>query len=139
MLALLIFIVLALLTLVVIELRERKRQNNQTSQQLSMQTVSSEQRLEGCCGEHLVCEKQTLLTTNAEIVYYDDEELDSLSGIEAEDYTDEQHAAISNVFSTLREDDVAGWCRSLQLRGINLPTDIREEALMIVRELRQNG
>jgi hypothetical protein len=91
---------------------------------------------DGCCGEHLVCERETLLQTNAEIIYYDDEELDALAGIDPEQYTPEQVAAIQHVFATLQERDVPGWCRSMQLRNIALPLDIREEALFIVRERR---
>lgn len=95
--------------------------------------------LDGCCGAHLVCERETLLQTNAEIVYYDDEELDSLAGIAPEEYTPEQHDAIADVFHTLQEKDVPGWCRSLQLRHIDLPLDLREEALLIVRERRSKS
>ena len=71
--------------------------------------------------------------------YYDDEELDSLAGISPENYTDEQEEAVRAVFSSLQESDVPGWCRSLQLRNIALPADVREEALMIVRELRSQN
>lgn len=91
---------------------------------------------DGCCGAHLVCERETLLQTNAQIEYYDDEELDALAGIAPEDYTSEQRAELRYVFDTLLARDVAGWCRSLQLRNIELPPDIREEALFIVRERR---
>ena len=69
--------------------------------------------------------------------YYDDEELDALAGIAAEDYTPEQHEMVRAVFTTLQESDVPGWCRSMQLRNIALPEDIREEALLIVRERRK--
>ncbi len=90
-----------------------------------------------CCGAHLVCERETLLQTNAEIVYYDDEELDVLAGISADEYTEEQRQEIRYVFDTLLSTDVAGWCRSMQLRNIELPNDIREEALFIVQERRK--
>lgn len=89
-----------------------------------------------CCGAHLVCERETLLQTNAQIEYYDDEELDVLSGLSAEEYTEEQVAMIREVFETLLAKDVAGWCRSMQLRNIELPKDVREEALFVVRERR---
>lgn len=143
MIPLILFIILAVIVLVLTELRERKRKRSQ----ISNQTVSNHtpitnpdnSRPEGCCGEHLVCERETLLQTNAEIVYYDDEELDILAGIDPADYTPEQHQAIREIFSTLQESDVPGWCRSLQLRNITLPPDIREEALLIVRERRSSA
>ena len=133
MIPLIAFIVLVVVVLVLIEIRERKRAEMPTA---NSQEPTAEQRPEGCCGEHLVCERETLLQTNAKIDYYDDEELDSLAGIDPSDFTAEQHQAIREVFSTLQEADVPGWCRSLQLRNITLPPDIREEALLIVRERR---
>ena len=38
----------------------------------------------------------------------------------------------------MRPDDIAGWARSLQLRQIKLPQDVRDELIMIVAEARQN-
>jgi hypothetical protein len=78
-----------------------------------------------------------LLQTNAKVEYYDDEELDTLSGIRAEEYTQEQYQMIREVFDTLQAKDVPGWVRSIQLRNIQLPLDIREEALLIVVERRK--
>jgi len=129
MIPLILFIVLVIVIVVLFEIRERQRAKHPE------QTEEST-RPDGCCGEHLVCEKETLLQTNAEIIYYDDEELDALAGIEPNDYTKAQHDAIEQVFETLQEKDVPGWCRSLQLRNIALPPDIREEALLIVKERR---
>lgn len=100
--------------------------------------LKANDRPEGCCGEHLVCERETLLQTNAEIVYYDDEELDALADTDPKDYSEAQHAQLREVFETLKEEDVPGWCRSLQLRRIQLPDDIKDEALMIVRERRNS-
>ena len=77
------------------------------------------------------------MQTNAQIEYYDDEELDQLIGIAAEDYTTEQYHMIRAVFDTLQAKDVPGWVRSIQLRNIQLPLDIREEALLIVVERRK--
>lgn len=89
-----------------------------------------------CCGAHAVCERDSLLSKTEEIFYFDDEELDELAGISAGEYSNEQHKMIEEVFFTLREQDVAGWIRSIQLRNIELPDDIREQALLIVSERR---
>ena len=40
------------------------------------------------------------------------------------------------MFFTLREVEVAGWLRSLQLRGINLPDALKDEAFLIIGERR---
>ena len=136
-LPLILFVVLGIIILVVFEVRARKQQKNNSEQTITDSESSDNQNNdEGCCGEHLVCERETLLQTNAKIEYYDDEELDQLIGIAAEDYSDEQYQMIREVFNTLQAKDVPGWVRSIQLRNIQLPLDIREEALLIVVERR---
>lgn len=90
-----------------------------------------------CCGQHEVCEKDMLLSfIEKEIVYYEDEELDAYIGKFPEDYTDEQIEQFRDVLCTLKQEDVAGWARSIQLRGIMLPTIIQEEMLMMISEQR---
>ena len=142
MIPLILFVCLGIVILIIFEIRARKEKNNNTellNDAEQATDIATEQRSEddGCCGEHLVCERETLLQTNAQIEYFDDEELDELSGIAAEDYTDEQYQMIREVFNTLKPSDVPGWVRSIQLRNIQLPLDIREEALLIVVERRK--
>ncbi|MBR1717515.1 MAG: phospholipase [Paludibacteraceae bacterium] len=134
MLPLVLFIALGIVVLVATEIHERQQKTAASRGERSAQKPTA--RPEGCCGEHLVCERETLLQTNAKIEYYDDEELDALSGIAPDDYTEAQAEEVRTVFRSLREADIAGWCRSMQLRNISLPEDVREEALMIVRERR---
>ena len=142
---LILFVALGIVILIIFEVRARKQQraNIEPSERPITNSEASNSREEasdpedGCCGEHLVCERETLLQTNAKVEYYDDEELDVLSGIPAEDYTEEQYQMIREVFNTLQAKDVPGWVRSIQLRNIQLPLDIREEALLIVIERRK--
>lgn len=91
---------------------------------------------EVCCGLHLVCEKTSLAVTSNEVVYYDDEELDRFIGREPESYTPEETEEFRDVLLTLLPEDVAGWARSVTLRNIRLPLDVREELLMLVAEMR---
>ena len=91
---------------------------------------------EGCCGMHMVCEKTNLSPLTGEIVYYDDEELDRFRGREPESYTAEETEEFRDVLMTLLPEDVAGWSRSIQVREIALPTEVRDELLLIVSELR---
>jgi hypothetical protein len=141
-LPLILFVCLGIAILIIFEVRARKQQRSD-SEQSTASSVNDLQQSDlsssddGCCGEHLVCERETLLQTNAKVEYYDDEELDTLIGIPAEDYTDEQYQMIREVFNTLQAKDVPGWVRSIQLRNIQLPLDIREEALLIVVERRK--
>lgn len=144
-LPLILFVCLGIVVLVIFEVRARKQQpsNREQSDRPTLDSEASNSREtesdpdDGCCGEHLVCERETLLQTNAKVEYYDDEELDTLSGIPAEEYTQEQYQMIREVFDTLKAKDVPGWVRSIQLRNIQLPLDIREEALLIVVERRK--
>ena len=141
MIPLILFVCLGIAILIIFEIRARKEKSNtdplNNAGQASSVAVEQRNEDDGCCGEHLVCERETLLQTNAKVEYYDDEELDQLTGIAAEDYTDEQYQMIREVFNTLKASDVSGWVRSIQLRNIQLPLDIREEALLIVVERRK--
>ena len=40
---------------------------------------------------------------------------------------------------TLREEDAPGWARSITLRGLELPSDVRDALLMIVRDARNKS
>ena len=89
-----------------------------------------------CCGAHEVCERDNLQIIDTKIEYFDDEELDTLAGISPDNFTKKQIESVSEVFYSMHENDVAPWLRSLQLRNIQLPDFLREEALMIVGERR---
>lgn len=90
-----------------------------------------------CCGMHITCEKDSLLSSVSDkIEYYDDEELDRFRGRTPDSYTADETEEFRNVLLTLLPHDIAGWGRSIQLRGIELPTEVRDELLMIVSEAR---
>lgn len=90
-----------------------------------------------CCGMHMTCEKDSLLVAVSEKPeYYEDEELDRFAGKGADAYAPEEIEEFRDVLLTLRPDEIAPWARSLQLRGITLPAEVREELLMIVAEAR---
>ena len=92
---------------------------------------------EGCCGQHAVCERDSLIAGfDKEPEYFDDEELDVYAGRSADGYTPEETEEFRDVLLTLLPDDVAPWARSLQMRGITLPQPVRDELLMIVGENR---
>lgn len=92
-----------------------------------------------CCGQHEICEKESLLAAvSKKIEYYDDEELDKYIGTAPDRYTPEQEEEFRDVFYTMQSEDVAGWVRSLQLRGIALPDNIKDEVFLIVGERRIN-
>ena len=95
-------------------------------------TVDSE-----CCGQHAVCEKESLLAAvSKKIEYYDDKELDRFKGHPSDTYTNEEIEEFRDILYSMQETDVAGWSRSLQLRGIELPDEMKDELFLIVGERR---
>lgn len=90
-----------------------------------------------CCGQHEVCEKESLLAAiSKKIEYYEDEELDRHRGKASDEYTEEEEEEFRDILYTMKEEEVAGWSRSLQLRGIELPDGLKDELYMIVGERR---
>lgn len=90
-----------------------------------------------CCGQHETCEKDSLLAAvSKEIEYYNDEELDRFRGVEADGYSPDEVEEFREIMYTMREDEVAGWIRSLQLRAVNIPDEIKDEVFLIVGERR---
>lgn len=90
---------------------------------------------ETCCGQHEVCEKDLVKKAITEpIVYYEDEELDIFRGRPSDSYSGEEAALFADVLHTMWQSDVSGWLRSLQLRGIELPDALKDEAIMLINE-----
>ncbi len=121
-------------------LRERHYRRKVESGEMSMEEVPAESAIVDmeCCGQHEVCEKDSLLAAVSRgIEYYDDEELDRYRGRDGAGYDEEEAEEFRNIFYTMRTDEVAGWVRSLQLRQISLPDQIKDEVLLIVRERRE--
>ena len=86
-----------------------------------------------CCGQHAVCEKELLMKAAEEpIEYFDDEELDRFRGRRGDDYSEEETEEFRNVLYTTLRREVGDWLRSLQLRGIELPEALRDEAVLLM-------
>lgn len=90
-----------------------------------------------CCGQHETCEKDSLLAAvSKQIEYYNDEELDRFRGKHGDEYNESESEEFREILYTMRDDEVAGWVRSLQLRYVELPDDVKDEVLLIVGERR---
>ncbi len=143
-------LVLTGLVLYLFELRHRKRNganavldsNSEQNGENHNETAESESghgsETEGeeCCGLHLVCDKDSLSPFEAEVVYYDDEELDRFVGRAANDYEIEEIEEFRDVLLTMQPGDLAGWARSVTQRKIELPEEIRDELLLLINEQR---
>lgn len=90
-----------------------------------------------CCGQHETCEKDSLLAAvSKEIEYYNDEELDRFRGVASDEYEEAEVEEFREVLYTMKDDEVAGWVRSLQLRAVELPDELKDEVFLIVGERR---
>ncbi|WP_299992762.1 phospholipase [uncultured Bacteroides sp.] len=129
-------IVLACIALLTGYIRNRRLQKKIERGELDAMPEVKEVDAE-CCGQHETCERDSLLAAvSKQIEYYDDEELDKYIGTAPEEYTPEQEDEFRDVFYTMQDTDVAGWVRSLQLRGIALPNNIKDEVFLIIGERR---
>ncbi len=127
-----IYIIIALVVLVAIVALVVRKQNAVAPHKEPI-TIDDD-----CCGAHAVCERDSLLSTIEDVVYFEDEELDVLRKRPYDDFSSAEVRMLEEVFYSLREQDVAGWIRSIQLREIDLPDYIKEDALLIVRERRDH-
>ena len=86
-----------------------------------------------CNGEDSRCEQECMMEAATKPVeYYDDEELDRFALRPSDSYTDEEAEEFREVLYTMKPDDVKGWNRSLILRGINVPNQIKDELTLMV-------
>ena len=84
-----------------------------------------------CTGENERCEHECMLEAAVKpIEYYDDEELDRFRGRSSDSYSDDEADEFAEVMYTMRPEEVKGWNRSLILRGINVPDQIKDELIM---------
>lgn len=88
-----------------------------------------------CNGKNTKCEQECMMeAATKDIIYYDDEELDRFKGRSADDYNDEEVEEFAEVLYTMKTEEVAGWNRSLILRGINLPNPLKDEVIGILSD-----
>ena len=91
-----------------------------------------------CNGENSKCEQECMMeAATKEVEYYDDEELDRFKGRLSNEYTNEEADEFSEVMLTMKQNEVKGWNRSLILRGINMPDQIKDEYIALAEQQEQ--
>ena len=86
-----------------------------------------------CSGDDERCEHDCMLEAAVrDVEYYDDEDI----GRDSSDYSDSEAEEFAEVFYTMRPSDVKGWNRSLTLRQINLPNQLKDEVIMVINDAR---
>ena len=88
-----------------------------------------------CCSLNEVCpSEKILMSINKELLYFNDEELDSFKGRTPDGYTDDEIEQFRDVLYTLRDDELLAWQKSVKKRGITLPATINDECIMLYNE-----
>lgn len=91
----------------------------------------------GCCGAHEVCERNNFIAAfTEEPEYFDDEELDQYAHRDSSGYAADEIDEFREVFYSVLDEEKPRWIRSLQMRDISLPDQLKDEVLMFVNELR---
>lgn len=86
-----------------------------------------------CSGYNNRCEQECMLeAATKEIDYYDDENLDVYKGRSSDAYTDKEADQFREVLYSMRQEEVAGWNRSLILREINIPNQVKDELILMI-------
>lgn len=88
-----------------------------------------------CSGDNAKCEQECMMEAATKPVeYFDDEELDAFKGRPSNDYTNEEVEQFGYVMHTMQPEEVKAWGRSLTLRGIQLPDQLKDEFVMLIEE-----
>lgn len=86
-----------------------------------------------CNGTNDKCEQECMMEAAVkEIEYFDDEELDDFRERRSDNYTDEEAEIFREILYTMRPDEVKDWTRSLTLRQISLPDQVKDEVFVMM-------
>lgn len=100
------------------------------------QPVSPEPTCATCTGDDSRCEQECMMEAATKpIEYYDDEQLDKYQGRPSDSYSDDEIEEFAEVLYTLQQKDVAGWNRSLILRNVNIPNQLKDDLVALLSDL----
>ena len=86
-----------------------------------------------CNGNDPRCEQECMMEAATKpIEYFDDEELDKFKERQSDSYTDDEAEMFREVLYTMKTKEVKDWCRSLTLRRVNLPDQVKDEVMLII-------
>lgn len=104
----------------------------------SIDVRTKNEKESGCCGMHEVCEKDSLIAAfTEEPEYFDDEELDRFRYRSSDSYTNSEAEEFREVFYSVVDKEKPRWVRSLQLREIAVPDQVKDEIILVVCDLRE--
>ncbi len=123
-----------------LQMRDKTDKSEETDTDAGLSSAAaSHQKSEACntCaadGTGCYAERMMRHSSQEKPQYFDDEELDALSGIPADKYTPEQVELFDEVLQTLRKEEVADWLHALSMRHIEFPASLRDEAIMLMQD-----
>lgn len=124
------FILLFLLVGIVVIVSSRLKVKKNTDQKPEeIKKVASD-----CCGAHEVCDVEELFQNQTKNIYFDDEELDNYKEILESAYTDDQVEEFRDILYTLKSSEIPSWLSSLELRKIDLPAILKQEARQLLTD-----
>ena len=117
---------------------EKKREERMAEKMTNgnpQQTHEQDECAEGGCGLSSVCNKQK---NKGDVVYFEDEELDSFKGRKSDSYTEQETEMFDEVLTSLLPNDLAPWLNSLCARDIELPAVLKQKALSMLSAVKKN-
>lgn len=127
-----------ILLIVLVSVFDKRRTSKKLSEKIN-DTETDESFHESssslCCGKHAVCEKGRLTEAMMNKAnYFDDEDLDRFKGRNSSDYVDSEIEEFRYVLYTMEQKEVSEWLESLQVREIELPNVLKDEAFSLMTE-----
>lgn len=97
-------------------------------------TIEVGQDCASCSGDNAKCEQECMMeAATKEVEYFDDEELDRFKGRASDEYTDDEAEEFREVMLTMHKDEVKAWNRSLILREINMPDQVKDDFILLAQ------
>ncbi|MBR5674353.1 MAG: hypothetical protein IKW97_08130 [Muribaculaceae bacterium] len=111
---------------------------DETDENASTDATPAQGCTDEACGIRSICPSEQILAGECrdEVIYYDDEELDSFAGRDAGGYTADEEEQWRDVLYTLQPADLLGWGQSIKHRGLVMPASIQAEFLQLAAEHR---
>lgn len=124
---LLYFFALAAIVVVLVKMFGRKDEGVPTAEKADGEPCDT------CAADPGTCLKERVIQNAVgEIEYFDDEELDRFRGRRADSYTADEASMFAEVMYTMKPEEVKDWLVSLGRRCVNLPDQLKDEAMMLM-------
>ena len=99
------------------------------------ETIVTKPTCDTCNGDDNRCEQECMLeAATKQVEYFDDEDLDRFAGKPSDSYSEEEVEEFRDVLYTMRREEAKAWNRSLILRQVNVPDQLKDELIMMMEE-----